>query len=235
MLQCEVRALIGNIKSSQGRPMDLNHSFAISVSNVICSLLMSVRFNFNDPAFRKLMVKMEEGFRLFGGIVSLNYFPFLRFFPCFLKEFKKIEENKKDTHQFFQSIIDEHRITFDSTKTRDVLDCYLHVIERAEVNGNSEHLFQGKEHNSHMRQIIVDLFTAGVETTKTTLHWSIIYMLHYPEIAKDIQSELDAVVGRKRLPSFEDLPYLPLTEATILEVLRKSSVVPLGNSHATMK
>ena len=178
---------------------------------------------------------MEEGFRLFGGIVLLNYFPFLRFFPCFLKEFKKIEQNKEETHKFFQSIIDEHRTTFDSTRTRDVLDFYLQEIQKAKVNGKSEHLFEGKEHNSQMRQIIVDLFTAGVETTKTTLHWSIIYMLHYPEIAKAIQTELDAVVGRKRLPSFDDLPYLPLTESTILEVLRKSSVVPLGNSHATMK
>lgn len=215
--------------------MDLNHSFAISVSNVICSLLMSVRFSFNDPAFRKLMVKMEEGFRLFGGIVLLNYFPFLRFFPGFLKEFKKIAENKDETHRFFQRIIDDHRITFDGSQTRDVLDSYLQEIQKAELNGYSEYLFQGKEHNSQMRQIIVDLYTAGVETTKTTLHWTIIYMLHYPEIATAIQAELDAVVGRKRLPTFEDLPYLPLTESTIFEVLRKSSVVPLGNSHATTK
>lgn len=107
-------------------------------------------------------------------------------------------------------------------------------IKRAELSGQSENLFQGKDHNSQIRQIIVDLYTAGMETTKTTLHWLMIYMLHYPEVAKSVQAELDAVVGRKRLPNFDDLPYLPITEATILEVLRKSSVVPLGNSHATM-
>lgn len=227
--------MLENLKSQKGRAIDLNHSFVISITNVICSLLMSVRFSFNDPIFRKLMIKIEEGFRLFGGIVLLNYFPFLRFFPCFLKEFRKIEQNKKETHEFFQNIIDDHKKTFDETNTRDVLDFYLLEIRRAERNGNSENLFHGKEHNSQMRQIIVDLFTAGMETTKTTLHWSIIYMLHYPEIAQSIQAELDAVVGRKRLPTFDDLPYLPITESTILEVLRKSSVVPLGNSHATMK
>lgn len=215
--------------------MDLNPCLAVSISNVICSLLMSVRFSFNDPIFHNLMVKIEEGFRLFGGIVLLNFFPFLRHFPYFLKEFKKIEENKQQTHQFFQNIIDEHKKSFSEDKTRDVLDCYLMEIQRAKRKGNSEHLFDGKDHNSQIKQIIVDLFTAGMETTKTTLHWTIIYMLHYPEIAESIKAELDAVVGRKRLPTFEDLPYLPMTESTILEVLRKSSVVPLGNSHATMK
>ncbi|CAK9134330.1 unnamed protein product, partial [Ilex paraguariensis] len=157
---------------------------------------MSVRFSFNDPIFRRLMVKIEEGFQLFGGIVFLNYFPFLRYFPHFRKEITKIDENKKQTHDFFQKIIDEHRRTFSETKTRDVLDCYLMEIRRAELSGTSENLFQ--------------------------------------EVAKSVQAELDAVVGRKRLPTFDDLPYLPITEATILEVLRKSSVVPLGNSHATM-
>ncbi|XP_065200767.1 cytochrome P450 18a1-like [Planococcus citri] len=231
----EVKLLLENLKNQKGRAIDLNHSFVISISNVICSLLMSVRFSFNDPVFKNLMMKMEEGFRLFGGIVLLNYFPFLRFFPFFLKEFKKIEENKKQTHQFFQNIIDDHKRSFNESNTRDVLDFYLSEIQRAERNGNSENLFDGKDHNSQIRQIIVDLYTAGMETTKTTLHWSIIYMLHYPDVAKSIQAELDAVVGRKRLPTFEDLPYLPITESTILEVLRKSSIVPLGNSHATMK
>ncbi len=215
--------------------MDLNHSFVISISNVICSLLMSVRFGFNDPVFRQLMMKIDEGFGLFGRVVFLNYFPFLRIFPYFIREINKIKENKEQTHKFFQKIIDDHRNTFDATNTRDVLDLYLMEIQKAEQNGNSENLFQGKDHNSQIRQIIIDLFTAGMETTKTTLHWSIIYMLHYPNIARSIQAEMDAVVGRKRMPTLEDLPYLPVTESTILEVLRKSSVVPLGNSHATTK
>ncbi|XKL68421.1 hypothetical protein PGB90_003912 [Kerria lacca] len=231
----EVRCLLDNLKSQKGRPLDLNHCFVISITNVICSLLMSVRFSFTDPLLHQLMVKIDEGFRLFGGIVFLNYFPFLRRFPYFVKELNKIKENKEQTHQFFQNIIDDHKKTFKSTNTRDVLDFYLLEIQRAELTGNSQNLFEGKDHNSQIRQIIVDLFTAGMETTKTTLHWAIIYMLHYPEVAQSIQIELDAVVGRKRLPTFEDLPYLPITESTIFEVLRKSSVVPLGNSHATTK
>lgn len=83
-----------------------------------------------------------------------------------------------------------------------------------------------------MQQILGDLFSAGMETVKTTLEWSLLLMLHNPEAARAVQDELDQVVGRSRMPNLEDLPYLPITEATILEVLRRSSIVPLGTTHA---
>lgn len=86
-----------------------------------------------------------------------------------------------------------------------------------------------------MQQILGDLFSAGMETVKTTLEWAIILMLHHPDAAIAVQEELDQVVGKSRMPALEDLPFLPITEATILEVLRRSSVVPLGTTHATTR
>jgi 26-hydroxylase len=78
-----------------------------------------------------------------------------------------------------------------------------------------------------------DLFSAGQETVKTTLQWGILFMLHNPEVQAKIQEELDAVVGRKRLPNLSDAPFLPYTEATICEILRRSNVAGLGTTHAT--
>lgn len=86
-----------------------------------------------------------------------------------------------------------------------------------------------------MQQVIGDLFSAGMETIKTTLQWSVVFMLYHPEVQKNVQEELDHVVGRSRLPKLEDLPYLPYTESTLLEVLRRSSIVPLGTTHAATR
>jgi len=86
-----------------------------------------------------------------------------------------------------------------------------------------------------MQQVLGDLFSAGMETVKTTLEWSVVFMLHYPEAAKAVQDELDQVIGRSRLPSLEDLPFLPITDATIQEILRRSNLVPLGAAHATTR
>lgn len=86
-----------------------------------------------------------------------------------------------------------------------------------------------------MQQIMGDLFSAGMETIKSSLQWGILFMLHHPELMRAVQEELDEVVGRHRLPKLEDLAYLPITESTILEVLRRSSIVPLGTTHAPIR
>lgn len=83
-----------------------------------------------------------------------------------------------------------------------------------------------------MQQVLGDLFSAGMETIKSSLQWAVLFMLHHPDLMKAVQEELDQVVGRKRLPKLEDLAYLPVTESTILEVLRRSSIVPMGTTHA---
>lgn len=136
---------------------------------------------------------------------------------------------------FFQETVDNHRASFDPSNIRDLVDTYLLEIQTAQEEGRDAALFEGKNHDRQMQQIIGDLFSAGMETIKTTLQWAVVFMLHHPEVMKQVQEELDSVVGRERLPGLEDLAYLPYTESTILEVLRRSSIVPLGTTHATTR
>lgn len=86
-----------------------------------------------------------------------------------------------------------------------------------------------------MQQIMGDLFSAGMETIKSSLQWAVLFMLHHPDVLKAVQEELDSVVGRQRLPKLEDMSYLPITESTMMEVLRRSSIVPMGTTHAPTK
>lgn len=46
-----------------------------------------------------------------------------------------------------------------------------------------------------------------------------------------VQGEIDAVIGRDRVPSLTDKGCLPFTEATIMEVQRMTVVVPLAIPH----
>jgi hypothetical protein len=55
-------------------------------------------------------------------------------------------------------------------------------------------------------------------------------MILFPEVALKAQTEIDAVVGSERLPTFEDRPHLPYINAVVKEVLRWNSVTPLGES-----
>ncbi len=56
----------------------------------------------------------------------------------------------------------------------------------------------------------------------------IMTMVNHPEVQRRAQAELDEVVGRQRLPDFNDRPKLPFIQAIILESFRWRPVTPLG-------
>lgn len=257
-----MKTFLRGLASKRGTPTDVSASLGMSISNVICSIIMGVRFQHGDARFKRFMDLIEEGFKLFGSMAAVNFIPVMRYLPCLQKVRNKLAENRAEMAGFFQETVDQHRATFDEGTMRDLVDAYLLEIEKAKGEGRATTLFQGKNHgeysrdllifapsssSSHfsflnsiasdrqMQQILGDLFSAGMETVKTTLEWAIILMLHHPDAAIAVQEELDQVVGKSRMPVLEDLPFLPITEATILEVLRRSSVVPLGTTHATTR
>lgn len=61
-----------------------------------------------------------------------------------------------------------------------------------------------------------------------SLRYFVIAMIHYPEVMRRAQAQIDEVVGRDRLPSFSDREQLPYIEAMVKEVLRWRPVGPIG-------
>lgn len=47
-------------------------------------------------------------------------------------------------------------------------------------------------------------------------------MLLHPSVMRKVQAELDSVVGKERLPGFQDRDSLPYMQAVIKEILRLS-------------
>lgn len=58
-------------------------------------------------------------------------------------------------------------------------------------------------------------------------------MALFPEVQTKAQLELDTVVGRTKLPEFEDRENLPYINALVKEVLRWHPVVPMNVAHAS--
>ena len=55
--------------------------------------------------------------------------------------------------------------------------------------------------------------------------------LLHPEAQKKARDEIDVVIGRERLPTFEDRPKLPFVDAMCKEVLRWRPATPIGVSY----
>ena len=74
-----------------------------------------------------------------------------------------------------------------------------------------------------------------VEDVATTMAWFLAYMAQYPSVQEKLQAEIDEIVGDSRLPSLADRPVMPYMDAVLHELLRVSSIAPLGVQHKVMK
>ncbi|KDQ08521.1 hypothetical protein BOTBODRAFT_191667 [Botryobasidium botryosum FD-172 SS1] len=75
------------------------------------------------------------------------------------------------------------------------------------------------------------LYFAGADTTYGVLAAFIFFMIKHPEIQKKAQAEVDRVVGRGRMPTFEDRQQLPYIDCIIKEIIRWSAIAPAALPH----
>nr|CAD7430293.1 unnamed protein product [Timema monikensis] len=115
---------------------------------------------------------------------------------------------------------------------------YLEIpIPQSGTVGRQHGSYSGVMERASARQLIGvvnDLFIAGSDTTTGALAYGILNMVLNPKIQKKIQDEIDAVVGRERLPSSDDRIKMPYTDATINEILRFANVAPLAVPHSVL-
>ncbi|KAJ6575093.1 cytochrome P450 [Mycena capillaripes] len=79
------------------------------------------------------------------------------------------------------------------------------------------------------------LYSAGSDTTACALMNFVWAMMLHPSIQAKAQEELDRVVGRTRLPSFEDQDNLIYLNCILKETLRAYPITPLGVPHFSTK
>jgi cytochrome P450 len=75
---------------------------------------------------------------------------------------------------------------------------------------------------------IRDLFVAGGDTSSVNLQLALILLANNPEAQSRMQKELDSVVGPDRLPSLDDEPNLPFSQAVLLETMRRYTAISLS-------
>ena len=72
------------------------------------------------------------------------------------------------------------------------------------------------------------LFFTDRPQTARALSWFVLAMISFPDKQRKCQEELDAVVGRSRMPTFADRDHLPYLRATVREALRWRPATPVG-------
>ncbi|KIO29648.1 hypothetical protein M407DRAFT_21235 [Tulasnella calospora MUT 4182] len=174
---------------------------------------------------------METSIRAIEGYI-VDFVPALRHLPSWLPGM----QFKRDAAKWKQEIEEVRRATFERAKRSVVSGDAEHVsaymlnnlrdlYHKHEESGDTEALEEGE---MAINATGFSFFIAGVDTTQFTAHGILLAMILFPSVQEKAQAEIDRVVGRDRLPTFNDQQDLPYLHAVVLEALRWGPSVPSG-------
>ncbi|XP_072050894.1 cytochrome P450 2J4-like [Amphiura filiformis] len=204
---------------------DVRSLFMNAACNINCSVLFGRRYGYSDSKFKYLLNLLDQNMQLFGIGGAQIFFPILKYLQP--SNYKLLQSNISKLINFINGVVKEHESDRDPDNPNDYIDVYLNEIESNQEVGRESHV-----NLPNMPVTVMNLFRAGTVTISTTLRWSVLYLMAYPEIQKRIQHEMDSVVGRDRFPRLSDKDKLPFTSAVLLEIQRITSIIPLGLSHS---
>ncbi|XP_078670781.1 cytochrome P450 2U1-like isoform X2 [Branchiostoma floridae x Branchiostoma belcheri] len=226
----EAAALSRELVAKDGQPFNIKHMLQNAASNIICSIVFGKRFEYGDSEFLRLGHLISELANATPGKdILINIHPVFRHLPFGSPEHEKIARNFPRLQEFCGEQIVQHRVTFDPNNIRDFIDAFL--LEQRCTRG--EHA-QSSFTEEQLQELVLDLFLAGTETTATTMHWVLLYMLLYPDIQENVHREIDAVLGQA-VPTYALREKMPYTTATLAEVQRINSAVPIGVPHSSSR
>lgn len=234
----ESQRLIHYFQKMKGKPVDALITLKCATANIILNALFGLERSYDDVDLLN-MLNLSDNFRKsVTGSSHVDFLPLLKYLP------NKALSNLIFTMRTFLGNITEmfehNRDTYVGGHVRNIADSFINVVEK-ETEKEKEDRQPGEDtlcmapvlSDEQIVPVLTDLFGAGFDTSSVTLYWALAYLMAFPEIQSQLHEELDRVIGRQRLPTMSDLTSLPLLQATVLELLRISSIAPLSVPRST--
>ncbi|XP_024387828.1 cytochrome P450 76C2 isoform X1 [Physcomitrium patens] len=199
-------------------PSQSNNSVAVALSVDVSHLILPI-----------LSLEMTSSvFELLGSVVISDFVPYLSFITKLqghASKFSKIRDvSDKLTADFFD--LDSHRNNYKKMKNDPsyVPDFEDVLMETPFENGTNLP-------DQDLLKLLQELLNAGTETSSNTSEWAMAELIRRPELIERAQTEMDSVIGSKRLVEESDIQQLPFLQAVMKENFRLHPPAPLLLPH----
>ncbi|KAG9149330.1 hypothetical protein Leryth_003305 [Lithospermum erythrorhizon] len=208
--------------SCRGQPVVvseiLNYAMANMIGQVILSRRVFVTKGAESNEFKDMVVEL---------MTIAGYFNIGDFIPCISwLDLHGVEKRMKLLHQKFDLLLtkmfEEHKTSAHTRKGKpDFLDV---LIDQSEHN-----LTEGERlTTTNIKALLLNLFTAGTDTSSSVIEWALAEMLNDSSILKKAHEEMDQVIGINRRLLESDIQKLPYLQAICKETFRKHPSTPLN-------
>ncbi|MED6196697.1 hypothetical protein PIB30_049831 [Stylosanthes scabra] len=228
--QEKVRELLDFVKENgkKGEVLDISEvcftTVLNSVSNTFFSMNLAHYTSQKSQEFKDIVWGvMEEA----GRPNVVDFFPIFRFLdPQGARTRMRVYFGK--LLSFLDGVLEERlqsrkELGMGSKDCKDVLDSAADIL----LEGDSQIT------RSHLLNLFLDLFVAGIDTTSSTIEWAMAELLRNPKNIVKVREELGQVLGKGEQQKLEEshISQLPFLRAIVKETLRLHPPAPFLVPH----
>ncbi|CAK8565327.1 unnamed protein product [Lathyrus sativus] len=199
-------------------PEMLTYAMANMIGQIILSRRVFETKGDESNDFKDMVVEL---------MTTAGYFNIGDFIPILAwLDLQGIERGMKRLHRKFDALltkmIEEH--VDSSHKNPRVKPDFLDtLIAQSKQDDGGEKLTI-----TNIKAVLLNLFTAGTDTSSSIIEWALSEIIKNPNIMKRAHEEMDRVIGKQRRLQESDIQNLPYLQAICKETYRKHPSTPLN-------
>ncbi|KAL3844098.1 hypothetical protein ACJIZ3_001501 [Penstemon smallii] len=213
--QDEVSRLIKSIQS--GEAIDLTEKIFAFTSSITSRAAFGKVMRDRDT----LIAMLKKGVSMAGGFELADLFPSFKLFHVLSWNKNKLLKMRGKLDSILDLILDEHKLKQSGEfGGEDIVD----VLIRMQKNGE----LQFPITNNNIKAVIFDMFSAGTETSSTTIDWAMAELMRNPRAMTKVQAEVrQAFKGKEGVVEESDVQSLKYLKLVIKETFRLHPPIPL--------
>ncbi|XP_060176862.1 premnaspirodiene oxygenase-like [Lycium barbarum] len=219
----EASRLVQFIRSSTpGKPVNVTERILWYESSITCKAAFGELLKDQEKFIRIVRELME----LAGGFSVADIFPSIKILHVLSGLRSRIWKVHKNVDAIVEGVINEHKKTIACGKKangalgcEDLVDVLLRLMESGDLHIPIA--------DDNIKAIMIDLFSAGTETSTTTTLWAMTEMMRNPSVLAKAQAEVREVFKGKEIFNEDDIDELKYLKQVVKETLRLHPPLPL--------
>ncbi|KAJ3708903.1 hypothetical protein LUZ61_012608 [Rhynchospora tenuis] len=207
-----------NSCASHYQPVSLSKKLASTVNDITTRALVGRKCKNQEMLLREL----ETAQNIVAGFNLTDLFPSSRLAKLVSRTVKMAERSHQAINHFLDEVIEQHKVRKIATgesKEEDLLSVLLRLHDEVTIANPLD--------METIKAFISDLFSAGSDTSSTTLEWAMSELLRNPTVLEKAQSEIRGLLKGSTTVSESDIDKMQYLHLVLKETLRLHPPGPL--------